>query len=452
MVDKLIKNGIVVTHTGRFRGNLAIRDGKICAVTGPEEPVEAAEVIDAIGKYVIPGLIDSHVHFQDPGFTDREDFEHGTAAGAGGGVTTAISHPLNDPPIVDKASYDFTVKAYEGRGVIDYGIHGGGTPTNIDQVDDLWKNTGAASIKMFMCFSVAEFPYVQDDALYQILKKVAENDGLAMIHAENNEMIAWKERQLKAEGRNDPMAYHESHCAEGELESVKRALYFIELTGARAVILHSGMCEALEEIHAAQQRGVKVYAECCPHFLTFVDKDMMEYGPYLKFSPVMRDEENRKKLWTMLEKGYIQTMGSDHSPYTDEEKKRGMEDIWTAPNGIPGIQTTLPVLLDGVNKGLLSMERLVEVTSWNPSRIYGLDYRKGSFTIGKDADIVIVDMDKVHTYSREDIKSKAKWSPYVGKTFKGWPVMTLVRGKVVYKDGKVMAEPGWGKYIERKKQ
>ena len=171
-----------------------------------------------------------------------------------------------------------------------------------------------------------------------------------------------------------------------------------------------------------------------------------------KFSPVMRDEENRKKLWTMLEKGYIQTMGSDHSPYTDEEKKRGMEDIWTAPNGIPGIQTTLPVLLDGVNKGILSMERLVEVTSWNPSRIYGLDYRKGSFTIGKDADIVIVDMDKVHTYSREDIKSKAKWSPYVGKTFKGWPAMTLVRGKVVYKDGKVMAEPGWGKYIERKKQ
>lgn len=451
MVDKLIKNGTIVTHTGRFKGNLAVKDGKICGITSPDEEIKAAEVIDTSGKYIIPGLIDSHVHFQDPGFTDREDFESATAAGAAGGVTTAISHPMNNPPIVDEESYQFTVNAYEGRGIIDYGIHGGGTSSNIDKVEDLWNNTGATSIKMFMCFSVAEFPYVQDDALYQILKKVAAVDGLAMIHAENNEMIAWHERRLKEEGRVDPMAYHESHCAEGELESVKRALYYIELTGARAVILHSGMCSALEEIHAAQQRGVKVYAECCPHFLTFVDKDMAEYGPYLKFSPVMRDEENRKKLWTMLENGYVQTIGSDHSPYTDDEKRAGMMDIWAAPNGIPGIQTTLPVLLDGVNKGLLSMERLVEVTSWNPSKIYGMDYRKGSLTVGKDADFVVVDMEKEHTYTKTDIKSKAKWSPYTGKTFKGWPVMTFVRGGLVAKDGEVVGTPGWGKYIERKK-
>ncbi|MEY8339266.1 dihydroorotase [Lachnospiraceae bacterium 62-35] len=451
MVDKLIKNGTIVSHTGKYRGNLAVKDGRIWAITDTEEEMQAVEVIDASGKYIIPGLIDSHVHFQDPGFTEREDFESATAAAAAGGVTTAISHPMNNPPIVDEASYQFTVEAYNGRGIIDYGIHGGGTSSNIDKVEGLWKNTGAVSIKMFMCFSVAEFPYVRDDALYAILKKLSEINGLAMLHAENNELIEWNEKRLKAEGRLDPMAYHESHCAEGELESVKRALYYLELTGAKGVILHSGMCSALEEIRAAQRRGVKVYAECCPHFLTFTDKDMAEYGPYLKFSPVMRDEENRKKLWEMLEQGYIQTIGSDHSPYTEEEKRRGMTDIWASPNGIPGIQTTLPVLLDGVNQGRLSMERLVEVTSWNPSRIYGLDYRKGSLTVGKDADFVIVDMEKVHTYSKADIKSKAKWSPYTGKTFKGWPVMTFVRGCLTAKDGEITGVPGWGRYIERRK-
>lgn len=451
MIDKLLINGVIVSHTETYRGNIGIENGKICAITAPDERPVAREVIDVKGKYVIPGGIDSHIHFQDPGFTEREDFESGTAAAAVGGVTTGISHPLNLPPVVDLESYEFTVKTYENRGYIDYGIHAGGTAGNCSLIEQLWTDTGATSIKMFMCFSVAEFPYVKDDALYEILTKVAAVDGLAMIHAENNELIQYHEKRLKAEGRKDPMAYLESHCEEGELESVKRALYYLEITGAKGVILHSGMCSALREIRAAKQRGVKVYAECCPHFLTFNDQDMAEYGPYLKFSPVMRDEKNRQELWKLLEEGYIQTMGSDHSPYTEEEKRRGMMNIWDAPNGIPGVQMTMPVLLNGVNEGKLSFQRLVEITSWNPSRIYGLDYCKGSITIGKDADLVVVDMDKKHTFAKSDIKSKAKWSPYVGKTFKGWPVMTFVRGEVVAENGNVIGKAGFGKYVERKK-
>lgn len=451
MLDKIIKNGTLVTHTGRFCGSIGIQDGKIHSITADAEELKAREVIDAAGKYIIPGAIDAHVHFQDPGFTEREDFEHATRAAAVGGVTTAISHPMNIPPIVDKESYEFTMDAYHGRGLIDYGIHGGGTSGNRGEVEELWTETGATSIKMFMCFSVAEFPYVKDDALYDILTKLAKADGLAIIHAENNELIDLKEKELKAAGRTDPMAYHESHCSEGEMESVKRILYYLEITGASAVILHSGMCGALREIRSAQLRGVKVYAECCPHFLTFTDRDMMEYGPYLKFSPVMRDEDNRRELWKLLEAGYIQTIGSDHSPYTVEEKQAGMNDIWKAPNGIPGIQTLLPVLLNGVSEGKLSMERLVEVTSWNPSMIYGLNYRKGSMEIGKDADLVIVDMDRVHTFEKADILSKSKWSPYVGKTLKGWPVMTFVRGELVAKDGQATGREGYGIYIPRHK-
>ncbi len=451
MMDLVIRNVRIASHTGVFVGSIAVKDGRIAAITSVEATPDAKRVIDGGGRVAIPGLIDSHVHFQDPGITHREDFECGTMAGAMGGVTTAISHPMNIPPIVDEASYNFTIDAYAGRGYIDYGIHGGGTSDNIGSIRELWQNTGATSIKMFMCFSVADFPYVKDDALYAICEQAAEMDAVVMIHAENNELIAMEEKRLLSEGRIDPMAHVESHSRVGELEAVKRALYFLEVTGARGVILHTCMTEALEEIASAKRRGVKVYAECCPHLLTFNEDDMMEYGPYLKFTPVMRDEANRQKLWQMLQDGYVDTIGSDHSPYTPEEKKRGMLDIWQAPNGIPGIQTTLPVLLDGVNKGLLSLERLVEVTSYNPSRVFGLEYCKGEIKVGLDADIVILDMDLEKEFTREEMCSKCKWSPYIQRRFKGWPDTTIVRGEVVVQNRKLIGKVGHGRYTPRRK-
>lgn len=451
MIDLIIKDATIVTHEDRFKGNLHIKDGLITAISDSPLTIEAKETIDLQGKYLIPGVIDAHVHFQDPGLTHREDFESGTAAASVGGITTAISHPMNIPTAVDVESYRYTMACYEGRGYIDYGIHGGGTSDNIDKIESLWKNTGSTSIKMFMCFSVKDFPFVRDDAFYAILTKLAKIDGLAIIHAENNELISLEEKRLQAEGRIDPLAYHESHGAEGELESVKRAIYFLEVTGAQGVILHTCMEEALREIRQAHNRGVRVYAESCPHFLTFIDQDIVKQGPYLKFSPVMRDEQNRSKLWQLLNEGYVSTIGSDHSPYTDEEKKAGLNNIWQAPNGIPGIQTLLPVLLDGVNRGLLTLERLVEVTSYNPAKIYGLSYRKGSIAVGKDADLVVLDMGLKKTFSKDEILSKAKWSPYVGKQFQGWPVMTIVRGKIVAQDGNILGSPGWGVYIQRKK-
>lgn len=451
MLDKLIRNAVIVSHTGRFAGSIGIKDGKIAVIAEPQADLAAAEVIDAGGKFIIPGVIDSHVHLQDPGLTHREDLVCGSMAAAAGGVTTLISHPMNVPPIVDIESYRFTMDAYAGRSYIDYGIHGGGTASNLEQIEPLWNETGATTIKMFMCFSVADFPFVRDDSMFDILRRLAKVGGVAMIHAENNELIALEEKRLKDEGRCDPMCHIESHPAVGELEAVKRAVYYLEQTGASGVILHTCMAEALEVIHEAQQRGVKVYAETCPHLLIFIDTDMKKQGPYLKFTPVMRGEENRLRLWDLLSKGYVSTIGSDHSPYAIEEKQAGLQDIWKAPNGIPGIQTLLPVLLNGVNEGRLTLERLVEVTSRNPSRIYGLDYCKGAIEVGRDADLVMLDMDLSKTFTEQDILSKAKWSPYTGMTFKGWPVMTMVRGNVVAKDGKITGQQNHGRYIPRKK-
>lgn len=450
-VEKLIVNGTIVTPFGRYKGDIGINEGKIASIFEKSEGINAKEVVDIKGKYILPGVIDAHNHFQDPGFTHREDFIHGTASCAAGGTTTTISHPMNDPAIVDVASYNANLKAYENRGIIDYGIHGGGTSDNIDDIEKLWTETGATAIKMFMCFSVKEFPFVHDDAMFEILERLGKLNGLAIIHAENDELIKLMETRLKSDGRRDPIAYNLSRPDIVEIEAIKRAIYLIEQTSSQALILHVSTAEGLTEIKNAQRRGVKVWAESCPHFFTFVREDMKELGPYLKFSPVMRDEENRLKMWKLLNEGYVDTFGSDHSPFSKEEKELGKNDIWKAPNGIPGNQIMLTVLLDGVNKDLVTLERVVEVTSYNPAKIYGLYPNKGVIQPGADADFVIVDLELEKKFAKEDSKSKCTWSPYFERTFKGWPIMTLLRGEIIYKEGKILVEPGFGKYIPRKK-
>ena len=452
MLDKLYINGEIVSHTGRWRGCIGVKEGKIASLTSNPDGIAAKEVIDLCGKTVLPGCIDAHIHFQDPGITHREDFVCGTAAAASGGVTTAISHPMNIPPVVDIKSYNINLAAYEGRGYIDYGLHGGAVATNLDRVDDLWSKTGATAIKMFMCFSVADFPYVQDDAMYRHFEILAKSGGLALIHCENDSILKMKEEELKAQGRKDGIAYNESHPEYAENEAVQRAIFFLEQTGAQAVILHVTNVTALKMIHEAQQRGVKVFAETCPHFLTFVKEDMKKHGPYLKFSPVMHEEENREKLWEMIDKGYVSTFASDHSPYEKSEKEAGEENIWLAPNGIPGTETLLPTLLNGVNQGRISLERVVEITSYNPAQIYGLYPQKGVLQLGSDADFVVVDMDMIKTYTVDDMKSKCRWSPYFGLTYHGWPVRTVVRGETVCLNGQIVGRLGYGQYVGRSKK
>jgi dihydroorotase (multifunctional complex type) len=397
--------------------------------------------------------VDGHVHFQDPGLTHREDFEHGTAACAVGGITTAISMPMNRPPVVDVATYRETLDGYAGRGLVDYGLHGGGTADNGDEVGPLWRQTGATAIKIFMCTSGTKgFPFAGDASLFSILETLAGQKGLAIIHAENEELIRRREQQLQAAGRKDPMAYNESRPAYVEIEAVRRVLVMLEETGAEALIAHISTAETLREIARARHRGVRVWAETCPHFFAFVREDMNAHGPFLKFSPVMRDEANRLALWDLLNRGAVATIGSDHCPYSADEKEPGLADIWKAPNGIPGLEAMLPVLLDGANRGLVSLERIAEVASRNPARLYGLSPRKGEIRPGSDADLTVVDMALEKVFGAAERKSKCPWSPYDGRRFKGWPVMTLVRGEIVAEKGQIKVKPGHGRYIPRSKQ
>ena len=450
-LDTILKNGTIVTADNSFRGSIGIRDGKIAAILSKEEEAESRQVIDLTGKYILPGVIDSHVHFQDPGFTEREDFLHGTMAAAAGGVTTVISHPLDFPPTTTFEALRCKESAYEGRAYVDYAIHMGATPDNIEQIPDLWNKTGVTSVKMFMCFSVAEFPYVQDEAMYKVLRKIAKNNAIAMIHAENDGLLNAAKEEIMKSGRKDGLAYNETHPAEAEVEAIKRAVYYLEITGAEGVILHVSTAQGLEIIHEAKERGVRVWAESSPHLFYFTADDMKEKGPYLKFSPVMHDKENQEKMWELLRKGYVDYIGSDHSPYTKEEKEAGLTDIFKAPNGIPGIETSIPVFLNAVNEGKLTLNQLVRMTSLNPAKIYGLAHLKGTLSIGTDADFTIVDLEKIKTLQSSDLKSKCKWSPYIGETLKGWPYMTIVRGQIVYEDGRIIGEAGYGNYLQRQK-
>lgn len=450
-VDLLLKGGKIANTEGVFDGVIGVKDQKIAWIGAPDALPPATEVIDLEGKIVMPGVIDPHVHFQDPGFTEREDFAHGTMAAAAGGVTTVLSHPLDRPATTTFQALREKEEAYEGRAYVDYGIHIGATADNTDILDELWRRTGATAVKMFMCFSVKEFPFVSDDILYRTLEKIAAMDAVAIIHAESEGILKVSEERVRASGRKDGIAYNLTHPKEAEIDAITRALYYLELTGAEGVILHVSTAEGLRLIRRAKERGVKVWAESAPHLFQFTAEDMAVKGPYLKFSPVMHDRENQREMWELIGRGYVDYIGSDHSPYTLEEKRRGEEDIFQAPNGIPGIETSLAVFLNGVNEGKLTIPQLVRMTSYHPSRIYGLAPEKGALAIGGDADFTVVDLHKKKAITPEDLKSKCKWSPYTGVELKGWPVMTIVRGHVVYRDGKIEGRQGLGKYLKRKK-
>lgn len=451
-LDLLLINGTIVTAQESYSGVIGVRDGKIVCICDKQGDLEAEKIIDLSGKHIMPGVIDPHVHFQDPGFTDREDFEHGTMAAAAGGVTTVISHPLDFPPTTTFEAVKVKEDAYEGKAYVDYAIHIGATSENIEILSKLWKKTGATAVKMFMCFSVAEFPFVQDEAMIKVLQTVAEIGAVAIIHAENDGMLKAMEEKVKKTGRKDGVAYNMTHPAEAEIEAIQRAVYYLEITGAEGVILHVSTAKGLEIIHEAKERGVKVWAESAPHLFQFTVDDMVEKGPYLKFSPVMHDEVNQKRMWELMKKGYVDYIGSDHSPYTLEEKKVGETDIWKAPNGIPGIETSMAVFLNAVNEGRITLNQLVKMTSFNTAGIYGLAPDKGNITVGTDADFTIVDLNMKKALTEHDLKSKCKWSPYIGMELKGWPVMTIVRGNIIYENGEITGEKGFGKYLKREKE
>jgi dihydroorotase (multifunctional complex type) len=432
--DLGIEGGTVVSGQGGRRANVYIADGRVAAVT--EEKLSARETSDASGLLVMPGFIDAHVHFMDPADPSREDFPSGSAAAARAGVTTVIEHSHGRPvrtadDLAEKADY------LADRSVVDFALGAHAWPGHSGDVGPAWR-AGVAFIKAFTC-TTHGIPGHDAAALFDLMTAAAQSGATCLLHCEDESLTAAAEADLRARGREDGGLIPEWRNRIAELVAVAVAGVLARRTGANAVLAHASNPEVLEVAG-----GMAV--ESCPQYLTLLEAEVAVEGAFRKFTPPARagSVAALDAMWQALAAGRIDYVSSDHAPSTRAQKSAG--SIWDVPFGLPGIDTTSAVLLDGAHSGFITHERVVEVYAEAPARVYGLK-SKGRVEPGADADISVVDPDAAWTVRDADIVSKAGWSPFAGRTLYGRPVRTYLRGNLVAADGAVIAAPGTGRFV-----
>jgi allantoinase len=443
-VDVVIKNGTLVLPSGLWEGSLIIDEGKIIGIMKSSEP-KADRVVDAAGRFILPGMVDMHVHLRDPGNPERENFESGTRAAAAGGVTTVMDMPNTIPATVTVKAFEEKKAIVGKKSLVDFGLVAGAGEVPEEELRGL-ANAGAVAFKSFM---IARFKELAADD-WQLRKnfEIIADEGLpCLIHAENQVIVDRGVAEAKRLGRVDPLAHCEFRPSMAEAEAASRALMFAEEAGMHLHVCHITAGSVVDILEEAQIRGVDATGETSTNYLLMNEETMKARGPYAKVDPPLRTEADQARLWDALNDGVIDVLASDHAPYTKEEKERGWKNIFDAPSGGVVIETTLPLMLNAVNDGRIGLERLVEVFSTNPAMINGVYPKKGALNIGADADVVIVDMDKQFKIRGEDLKTIQKITPYEGIEGVGALVMTLLRGSVVYEDGQVVGKPGKGKWL-----
>lgn len=446
----LFNHGRFITETGEFFGGLVVEDGKVAQLVGEHAAVSADQVTDLAGLTVLPGLVDDHVHFNEPGREHWEGYYTGSMAAAAGGVTTFIEMPLNaTPPSINRANLLHKQAAVRDKAVVDYALWGGLVDDNVADLAGLHEE-GVIGFKAFMSESGVDFARVDDNVLYAGLRRAAELGNLVAVHAESQHVTQLLSDELRAAGRTDRAAWSESRPPAAELEALSRAVYWAGVSGGRLHVVHVTIADGIRAADRAQREGVKVTVETCPHYLFFDEGDFERLGPLAKCAPPIRDRAEVEALWACVLAGLVDTIASDHSPCPWADKEPGLDNIWRAWGGISGVQSLLPVLLtEGVHKRSLPLTDLVRMTSANPARLFGLYPRKGSLLPGSDADFVVVDLDREWELSADELFYKHKHSPYVGARFKGLVRRTVVRGETVYEDGQIVAQPGYGQLLRR---
>ena len=448
--DLYLKNGLVVTEETTFYGGVVIADGKIVELVAGDGVVSAQEVIDVDGKTILPGIVDDHVHFNEPGREHWEGYRSGSMAAAAGGVTTFIEMPLNaTPPSIDREKLKHKREAVKNLSVIDYAHWGGLVDNNLDDLEGL-HDEGVVAFKGFMSESGVDFKRINDDVLYGGLVKSHELGNVVGVHAESEYVTRFLAQKIQAEGRIDRQAWSESRPPVTELDADKRAIYWAKITGGTLHIVHVTIADGILAVDQAKREGVKVTVETCPHYLFFDEDDFVRIGPAAKCAPPIRSRVEVERLWDCVLGGMVDTIASDHSPCPTADKVKGNDNIWQAWGGITGVQAMLPAMLtEGVHKRGLPLPALVKMMSANPARIFGLYPQKGSLMPGSDADITVIDLQKSWTLSAEDLFSRHQQSAYVGYTFKGAVDRTIVRGVTVYQNGQISVEPGFGQMLRR---
>ena len=443
--DLVIRGGSVVLPTGQRPADIAITNGIISAIGS--EVRDGAEVIDANDLVVLPGVVDAHVHFNEPGRADWEGWEAGTRGAAAGGVTTVLEMPLNaHPPTTTPAAFDQKLAVASQKALVDFGLWGGLVPNNLDNLQILHQR-GVVGFKAFMSHSgIDDFPRVPDGVLAVGLKMAARLGAIVGVHAESQELLD------RHAAQTDPsrLSWCRARPPAAEVEAIRRLLVGMRGAGkgVRAHVVHVSCAEGLAEVDAARNKGVSITAETCPHYLAFTEEDFERIGPPLKCAPPIRDAATRDALWREVLAGRVDLIASDHSPCPAADKHKGDHDIWQAWGGVAGIQATLPVLLtDGLHDRGLSFERIAHMTATAPAQLFGFYPRKGAIAVGADADFALVDPGQRWTFAPEQLQTRSGLSAYLGRAFTGRVVRTIVRGKTVFGDGQVIGRPGGGQFV-----
>lgn len=450
--DLIVRGGRVVLADEVRRADLVVDGGAIAAIADPAgTEYRADDEIDARDRYVLPGLVDAHVHFNDPGHAEREGYLTGTRAAAAGGVTTVIDMPLScTPATTSLEALDLKRAVAAPAAIVDYGFWGGLITDNVAAMSGLHE-AGVLGFKAFMAETgTRDFPRVTDGVLLAGLLEAARLDTVVLVHAENEEIAQYYTSRLRDRGRRDPLAWAEGRPPVAETAAIRAALYLAREAGASLHVVHVSTPEGLDDIAAARARGQRVTAETCPQYLVLDDADLARIGVWAKCGPPLRPRAMVEGLWTRVLAGGVDSIGSDHSPSVTVDKADFVDDVWNAWGGIPGLQTMLPLLLtEGVQRRGLPLPLLARLTAANPARQFGLYPGKGALQPGADADLAIVDLEGVWQVRADDLVQRNRHSPYLGLTLRGIIERTLVRGTTVYHRGEFPAAPGYGRLVIR---
>ena len=447
--DLIVRGGTIVGPSGPVEADLAVEDGRIAEIA-PNREGTAQEEIDARGLHILPGAIDAHAHFNEPGRTHWEGFVTGSQSLAAGGITAYIEMPLNAyPPTCDAESFDLKLKAAKECSLVDFAFYGGIVPGNVDRLEEL-ADRGVAGLKAFMSTSgTLDFQPADDLTLYEGMAKAAELGLPVLVHAENKAITdALAERAVRTL-RTTMRDYLDSRPGVAELEAINRAILFAEETGCSLHIVHVSTGRGVALVAAARERGVDVTCETCAHYLVLTDEDAETLGAVAKCAPPLRPQKDLEELWEQLREGNVKFVTSDHSPCPPEMKTG--DDYFRAWGGIAGCQSLLNVMLDeGYHGRGLPLEEVAMLLSGKVANRFGLS-GKGRLEVGADADLALIDLNAISNLQRDDLLYRHKISPYVGCAFHGKVVRTIVRGTTVFRDGKIISEP-IGKFIKPGRQ
>lgn len=441
----MLRNAKIYIHGRIVEAGLAIDEGRIFKIAKETNLPPASTKMNLKGHITLPGLIDPHVHLRNQQLAYKEDFFSGTAAAAAGGVTLTIDMPNNKPVTMDSTSLRQRMRLAERRAVVNVAFYSA-FPEKLEEVPSIVEE-GAVAFKLYMSEKIGGLDVDDDKSLLQAFNKVAKMGVPVAVHTEDRKILETMRREMEKAGRKDLEAYLKAHPPEAEALAISRIIQLAKKSRVQVHFCHVSSAVGLSAFLAAKKAGLPVTCEVTPHHLLLSSEHLKRYRTLALTDPPLRTKEDVMALWSALKQGSIDAIASDHAPHTIEEKE--VRSVWDAKPGIPGLETTLPLLLTQVNEGRLTMAGLVKLTSEKPAKIFNLRNR-GGLEKGNWADIVVVDINRKYKIDSSNFYSKAKYSPFDGWSVKGNPIKTFVNGQLVMDEGDVIAKPGTGQILRWK--